>query len=100
MLTTVDRFPLDVTIGDVTHRGVRLVVVPDGPARLFGVVEGQPVLIASAVTEGAVDGRRMVVEVHTADGEPDWQVAGSPGCGCGSPLKRTAREQLLALAAQ
>lgn len=92
MLTTLDTFPVNVTIGDTTYNRVRLVVTPELEARLFGLVDGQVRVVASATASSAVDPRRMVTEVPVSDGS--WRVEHLGGCRCG-PLGHANRTQLL-----
>lgn len=90
---TLDHFPLDVVVDEVRYPTVRLMVTPNGQARVFGVKDGQIAVLAAGTATEVPDNRRAFNQVNLDDGT-SWQVIRSGGCGCGHPLKRTTREAL------
>lgn len=104
-MTVVDQFPCDITVpvngpGEpdrrVTYKEVRLIVAGQD-ARVVGIIDGTPSLMASATVVGTPPHpARQVNELVTDGGE--WWVARSAGCGCRHILKRLERAAVLVAA--
>lgn len=92
----LDVFPCTVQTPEATHTRTRVVVV-DRVAHVFGMhpQRGLEELARAEVTDSVV-GDHWPYRIVTPAGT--WKVERGGGCGCGSPLKRALRDELLALA--